>query len=449
MPFHIFQTGPNLTPERFGDSQFESADHALIWIANNQPIPPFTKLSPRRVASFDLSWIEREKEKFLDGSYTRPIWAKETWFHSRNLFHFCRLSTEESGKIAYTEESNGRVRHVRMTPGRYLTQFYSHCLSRVEIDYWARIFALEANADPQVQIFSDSRQIIHAYQNGHESCMSYRASDYNSAPIHPLECYHESDLKLAVLIDENGPAYSPDNKNWRVTARGFFWPEAKSYWRIYPEDGSARERLEGFFLSQGFTKKRFRNARIRQIMSGNHGVVVPYIDGIDSVEADGDWLILDQGSISANSTGGLQPLVVGESCERCGETVPEDDTDSVSCLYGETESWCENCRENYSWYSETEERTYSDRVPHVELANGETVSHQYHEENGFHCGECNENCLDDDLGGQNEDDESICDSCALNLHEHSDGIFRDTEESTDNAASYHSTSPDQLSIEGV
>src|SRR3546814_9669800 len=75
----------------------------------------------------DVDWPVREKLRFADGSYAPTPWHDEPWYREKHDEHFCHVSTEQAGKIAFTENAaKGQIdRQLVMSPGRYLHRFFS------------------------------------------------------------------------------------------------------------------------------------------------------------------------------------------------------------------------------------------------------------------------------------------------------------------------------------
>ena len=288
----------------------------------------------------DIDWQTREKLRFADGSYAPTPWHGEPWYQVRHDEHFCHVSTEQAGKIAFTENAaKGQVdRQLVMSPGRYLHRYFSDHLDNNAIERWCAKLSvlLEEHA---LKITQDADEIVDVYVGGPSSCMAHPAEDFDSR-CHPTRVYAGPDTAIAYIGSRDD-----------ATARSVVWPARKIYTSIYGDVSRLLLLLEG----AGYTNGTLDGARVRRIMDDNH-YVVPYIDCGGDLHDDGEYLIVGEGDISSESTSGLSRL--SWYCPRC-----EDDTsahDTVHFANGGAEEWCYGCCQNHTIYCEHNDRLYSD-----------------------------------------------------------------------------------------
>lgn len=288
----------------------------------------------------DVEWEVREKLRFADGSYEPTPWHDETWYQAKHAQHFCHISTEQAGKIAFTENAaKGQLdRQLVMSPGRYLRRYFSSHLDNNAIEGWCARLSVQLQEDA-LKITQDADEIEEVYVGGPGSCMSYGASDFDSH-CHPARVYAGPDTALAYI----GPRDD-------ARARSVVWPERKIYTSIYGDVSRLKLLLE----NAGFTKGSLNGARIRRLVDGG-SYVVPYIDAGDDLADDGEYLIIGHGSIPSENTNGL-----GDRCWYCPRC--DHDTSSHDIIFfrdGSSEEWCYNCFTDHSVFCTHNERSYSD-----------------------------------------------------------------------------------------
>lgn len=332
-----------------GDQQFlwpsfEDADAARRRLIERSP---GTKL---RIAisgsgTDHLDWQTREKLRFADGTYATVPWHEEPWYLVRHDEHFCHVSTEQAGKIAFTENiAKGQVdRQLVMSPGRYLQRYFSEHLDNEAIERWCARLSVQLEENT-LKVTQDADEIEDVYVGGPSSCMAHEASSFESA-CHPVRAYAGPDLALAYI----GPRAD-------AKARSIIWPGRKIYTTIYGDVSRLRLLLE----DAGYEEGSIDDARIQRI-EDDDSFVVPYIDAGDDLADNGDYLVIGRGSISSCNTNGLGRMPW--YCPRC-------DTDArpyeeVSDTDGYSEQWCYNCFTNHTTFCEHNECAYSDEQTFV------------------------------------------------------------------------------------
>jgi hypothetical protein len=149
-----------------------------------------------------------------------------------------------------------------------------------------------------------------------------------------VRVYGAGDLAIAYL----GPQDD-------ATARALCWPAKQVFGRIYG-DGA---RLGQALMAMGYSeagRTGFNGARLLLEREGS-GYVCPYVDYGYRVEERGEFLVLGQSGVLAESQSGV---LGGMSCENCHDGVDEDeyfspDHGGVYCesCYCELFFYCEGC----------------------------------------------------------------------------------------------------------
>ncbi len=293
----------------------------------------------------DLDWQTREKLRFADDTYAPTPWHDEPWYQARHEEHFCHVSTEQAGKIAFTENpAKGQVdRQLVMSPGRYLHRYFPEHLDNNAIEGWCAKLSVLLQ-EYALKITQDAEEIEDVYVGGPSSCMAHEAGDFDSF-CHPVRVYAGPDTALAYIGPRND-----------ASARSVVWPSRKIYTSMYGDVSRLKLLLE----DAGYVEGGLNGARIRRIEDGDD-FVVPYIDAGDDLADDGQYLIIGRGGISSHNTNGLANCPW--YCPRC-----DDDTrphDTVYTVEGDCEEWCYSCFHYHTTYCEYNERHYSDEESFV------------------------------------------------------------------------------------
>lgn len=332
-------------------------------------------------------WRTREQERLDSGTYTllSRAWRHSYWFRygmegntldeylnnndhcwppytAPYLNHFAHVSLTDGAMIAFTENDAKGIadRQTKMKPGKYLTKFFSHVLTPLQITELATAFSAEF-APMELQFASDADDIEHVYRSGPSSCMSYGANSYSSSE-HPVRAYAGPDLQVAYI------ARGDDD----VTARAIVWPAKKRFGRIYGDAG----RLKPLLVAAGYSTGSMVSARISAIEDEGQ-YVVPYVDGISYGERDGRYIVLGHGDINLQRTDGLSGSAF--TCDHCGDGMSEDD--GFYCE-DDGETMCEDCHGNHRFYCERLER---DCAGMSYMVNGERWSEAAFDRYGATC----------------------------------------------------------------
>lgn len=295
----------------------------------------------------DMDWRLREKLRFGDATHQPTPWHDAPWYQAKHEDHFCHLSKQQPGKVAFTEnEAKGAAdRQLIMSPGRYLNRYFSDVLDNCAIEGWCAKLSVQLKSD-ELKITQDADEIEDVYTlaraSGMSSCMSYSAGHFYGH-CHPVRVYAGPDTALAYIGTRED-----------ARARTIVWPERKVYTRIYGgEHGKLRVLLE----EAGYSSGALDGARVRRIEDQNSGgFIVPYIDSGGDLADAGDCLVIGRGSIESQNTSGVS----GESwtCERCGEGTDEECSSYIEDV---EERWCERCICNYATSCDHDGNYYTTR----------------------------------------------------------------------------------------
>lgn len=297
-----------------------------------------------------LSWQDREARRFAGGTYRETPWHNESWYQAKHNEHYCHVSTEQPGKIAFTENAKkGEAdRQLVMSPGRYLNRYFSDTLDNCAIEQWCAKLSVQLQEDA-LKFTQDADEIERVYVGGPSSCMSYEAKSY-SGHCHPVRVYAGPDTALAYI----GPIDD-------ASARCVVWPEKLIYTRVYGDVSRMTLLLE----QAGYTSGSLNGARIQRIIDERSGgYIMPYIDRGGGPEDEGDFLRIGMGDIESGSTSGVADMDDRPTCERCEDQYDADEGCSVyvTGLGGRhvEQTWCEHCADHRSTMCEHDDNRYSD-----------------------------------------------------------------------------------------
>lgn len=284
------------------------------------------------------SWRERELDRQIAGTYVRVPWDGELCGTSETLWHFAHVSLDVPGMIAYTPDDAYGIadRQIRTKPGKYLQQFYPQ-LTPAEINAYASRVKAYTNT-LQLATTPDDIAKVYCAEDGPTSCMSRDScSKRLKFPFedHPTRVYGDSDLAIAYIGELRGELDSS------IAARAIVWPAKSVYGRLYGDEATLKHVLE----SAGYVRGSMRGARVRAIDDGNGDYLMPYVDGIDYADLDGDYFVLGRGEYGVQETNGTTSEGSHNTCSNCGDRCDGDESYCYSCE--QDRHYCDGCGEDF------------------------------------------------------------------------------------------------------
>ena len=256
-------------------------------------------------------WQAREQERFDLHIYTQVPWRHESWWttDTANKYrdHFAHVSTDQTGKLAYTPDDMFGVedRQLVIGPGKYLTRFFSDFLSEPDIQRWTLEWSNEH--DPHGVLFATTEDDIERVFRSIGSCMGDGIFNSN---VHPARMYAAGDLSIAYLMNGRGS----------IGARCVVWQEKSLYTSAIYGDYA---RLENALIKAGFRDGSMVGARMQRVAQGD-SFIMPYLDSGGYVDDMGDHFIISRGGeLSASGTDGM--LYEYQMCQECGGDYDPDD----------------------------------------------------------------------------------------------------------------------------
>jgi hypothetical protein len=316
------------------------------------------------VATSDNAWMERERSRLADGTYTPvPDWFQQ-YCKPEHYVHVAQNKDITSGMIAFTENAERGQQDIqlRLSVSRYLSRFHademsSQTISRIYQRFMGSSsdYTLTIEQTKEAFIYAYDRQGVTSESSSFISCME---KDFSYLPEHPAAVYYtgsKSDsLAIAYIKNPDTACRTAE----RVLARAVVWPENKSFVRVYGRDETMRTALITMLEEAGFERTDdFSGARLARIRYDNGKFVMPYIDGdaqgID--EYDDHFEITHHGQFHANETQGYIS-VSRFSCEQCGDGI--DDEDDIRHVGGD--HWCEHCTDLHAIFCQYYEEYFPD-----------------------------------------------------------------------------------------
>lgn len=263
-----------------------------------------------------LRWQDRERMRFDEGIYTRPVWKYEDFTRSLIYkYHYVHVSMDDPTMLAFTPDGvyGEADRQVKMKPGRYLQKFFP-ALGPKSIERLAHWFVTGQrpsllNTKVGLKFTTNSDEAEWVYCNGPISCMDGR----KSFTTHPARVYATEDVAVAYML-------SAADKD-RVLARTVVNTQDKTYDRIYPtpdnwnedrllsysDSVSVRDDFESALKEAGYRRRSafLDGCKIKKIpYDDSYLFCMPYIDGnyVATSEADWDYFLLEHGAGNNNTT---------------------------------------------------------------------------------------------------------------------------------------------------
>lgn len=317
-------------------------------------------------------WRRRELRRFAFGAYTPTPWAGAQWYLDSPLsrLHYCHISTQNPGKVAYTESlgKGADDRQTRIRAGRYLQKYFADVLESNHVAYWAAKVSL-ATGESELSFATTPDEIADTYANGPRSCMGSHPDSKYHCNRQPTYVYGAGDLAVAYI-----------NRGGDICSRVLCWPDKLRYGRVYGDDGAFDSELVESLQNLGYRENYDTDgARLLRIRYGE-GFIVPYLDsGMGVSEHCDKYLVIDScGDYSADSEYGTTHEEERQYCESCENSFSMDS--NFYYLESAGVSWCEDC------------------------------FHEY----GYRCEDCESCFTNNDAGYYENIEKSLCDSCIDN-----------------------------------
>jgi len=164
-------------------------------------------------------------------------------------------------------------RRTTMKLGRYLRTYTARTDNEIA-DICARNGV--ACGDSTLQFTNEREKIKWVYENGPRSCMSDRATSYNSDGVHPAEAYATDDIRIAFIERDN-----------RVTARAVVNEKEKTFYTVYGD----RERIIPALDTAGYARTDdgcLIGCRLLKLEISRNRYATPYIDGDGGLDSHDD-----------------------------------------------------------------------------------------------------------------------------------------------------------------
>lgn len=417
---------------QFSDGKRASRAARLLSIKTGQ------RFQPRKIVQGDDStWHNREQARFDSGEYT-PLCdllaARVANYERKNGTRlFAHISKKNPLLIAYTKDAIKGAQDKQSLLS--IPAFVELVAPASEQEYKNLLVSLQgeiaAQFIPAEFLIAETESDIESVYTNHAksgnigvSCMRYSASNFprvNDRVYHPVRVYAAGDLAIAYKQNDEG----------LTTARALIWPSKKLYSRVYSDSENGDSSFHEALRRAGYSKSRYyghdfesmSGARLLRVENDKSNLVIPYLDEVGHVSDNGENLIIDRnGELGAMETSG-EIRLAGECCDSCGDQYDESDLRTVytDSRMHDSESWCEHCRDNNTFYCHGYEETFADSVDYS-IVDGDTYCDRYINNNSDinFCDRSEENTFNDvneviinDRGDTENWSQYYCDSDAI------------------------------------
>jgi len=324
------------------------------------------------------NWKSREVSRLLGGAYTSVPFDRNDWFREHKVYkeHFAHVSKKELGKISFTANENDGIRDIKthMSPGRYLTTFYSDVLCRQNIEGIANDFA--SRYEPlHLNFATTPDEIERIYMNGPRSCMAGSHPQITSS-VHPTRVYGAGDLAVAYL------SYVNENGKECISARSVCWPARKIYGRVYGNSSKLIKALEDKEFKRN--DNDFEGARLLRIKE-NDKFIMPYLEcGLSVKDYDDEYFIISRvGIYTCICVNGFAYIAV--ECPHCNRTF-NPETSMISVIIDATNEeirYCNSCTPMITYICNYDGLNH--RGNPILMGNNQYWSPQAYSQFGFQC----------------------------------------------------------------
>lgn len=298
------------------------------------------------------------------------------------LLEWPHISVDDEEQIAYTRNEaagldyldNRSKRQTRTPIGKYLTRHYPHVPDHIRRD-WMLLFS-----PAKYEIWDTREGIISGIELGPTSCMKSASGGIpfdrndNGLLVSWNNAGRKQDVKNLVPWHKHPYAVYAPELGWRMAVRldagkpdmvmGRALLNGKTYVRSYKRNEAspdgysyADEKLEAWLGANGYSKERDWEGRQTLALDHPHGgLMMPYLDGdvqtasyvyndkkFLTIESDGDFQCTNTDGTVDNDR-----ETIGD-CDRCGETVYEDDEYRIWAGPNEDVLVCSGCSDCYTY----------------------------------------------------------------------------------------------------
>jgi len=275
----------------------------------------------------------------------------------RVILEWPHKSVSDPNRLAYTRDEKSAMyegdsdkKALVTTIGKYLTRHWPDVPSDLIRDLTA-----EFTYGGTTTIINDMKRMVEVVSDGPHSCMSSRFDIRCDDGVHrhPYEVYDPS-LGWAMAVRAEGSDVmgrclvwtNPDDTDDKMFVRSY------KREREHRSHSGADEAIESYLKGLGYTKRTrwLDQTPIMKYEVRGGGYLMPYLDGgTQSVEEDGDNLVIDSGgAITASSTSGIVSRY-DCTCEDCGAGF--DDGDGYWVGVYEDRHVCSDCCDSEYTYA--------------------------------------------------------------------------------------------------
>lgn len=201
------------------------------------------------------------------------------------------------------------------------------------------------NQQMQTHLCKTEREWHYAYNGGIQSCMSGFHWDDSPVRVYATESHGLPDNSLRLFISYVGELFGDD---FKVVARAIVNIDTQRYVRAYGQNADAVLRAAGYTHDTSCTD----GCILARIQNSDGYCLMPYQDGdADRVDDEGDRFILgSRGSFDACQACGYLEELYMVDCDRCCDSVSEDEIVHVEVEEGYDVPWCAGCASNHATY---------------------------------------------------------------------------------------------------
>jgi hypothetical protein len=265
------------------------------------------------------------------------------------VLEYPHQAESDRNRIAYTQNEDKGLRDIQTvtTLGKYLTRHFPNVPSH-EIRNTVASYSVGG-----CKMLYTTAEILNALMSGPNSCMTNNWRDA-SLDSHPYNVYDPRlGWGMAVRIEDGeiiGRALTYERDDIKIFVRTYLRPNSGVF-------SQADDQLNAWLRDQGYTHASdWEGCLMRYIAGRNDKPLAPYLDGgckdVDVINKEGNKYLLvtpDGQYHCENQDGTCTDNSGGESCEDCGDNIPEGDGYWVNSDEGSLV--CQSCCDNEYYYA--------------------------------------------------------------------------------------------------